>query len=153
MDRRTYVRLTRLFWTEKKKKKKKKKKTPSNIGTQEEDSGTRAHAKTLPDSVSEAVALWLFDVRMILWHQVTVFPHVLWRGICMCCVEVLFYQAICDYITGGRGSWSLCWPSTSLSTFELQHDKTNKVACAPSEDSNQTGHQPSLISLRCALSG
>ena len=33
------------------------------------------------------------------------------------------------------------------------HDKTNKMACAPSEDSDQPGHRPSLISLRCALNG
>ena len=26
-----------------------------------------------------------------------------------------------------------------------QHDKTNKMICAPSEDSDQPGHQPSLI--------
>ena len=25
-------------------------------------------------------------------------------------------------------------------TFELPHDKTNKMACAPSEDSDQPGH-------------
>ena len=30
-------------------------------------------------------------------------------------------------------------------TFELPHDKTNKMACAPSEDSDQPGHPPSLI--------
>ena len=28
-----------------------------------------------------------------------------------------------------------------------------KMACAPSEDSDQPGHPPSLISLRCALNG
>ena len=28
---------------------------------------------------------------------------------------------------------------------ELPHDKTNKMACAPSEDSDQPGHPPSLI--------
>ena len=32
---------------------------------------------------------------------------------------------------------------------ELPHDKTNKMACAPSEDSDQSGHPPSLISLCC----
>ena len=37
--------------------------------------------------------------------------------------------------------------------FELPHDKTNKVACAPSEDADQPGHSPSLISLCCALNG
>ena len=30
-------------------------------------------------------------------------------------------------------------------TFEPQHDKTNKMTCAPSEDSDQPGHPPSLI--------
>ena len=28
---------------------------------------------------------------------------------------------------------------------EPPHDKTNKMACAPSEDSDQPGHSPSLI--------
>ena len=37
--------------------------------------------------------------------------------------------------------------------YELVHDKTNKMACAPSEDSDQPGHLSSLISLRCALNG
>ena len=32
---------------------------------------------------------------------------------------------------------------------EPPHDKTNKIACAPSEDSDQPGHLPSLISLCC----
>ena len=31
------------------------------------------------------------------------------------------------------------------SRFEPPHDKTNKIACAPSEDSDQPGHPPSLI--------
>ena len=29
--------------------------------------------------------------------------------------------------------------------FEPPHDKTNKMACAPSKDSDQPGHPPSLI--------
>ena len=32
-----------------------------------------------------------------------------------------------------------------VSSFEPPHNKTNKVACAPSEDSDQPGHPPSLI--------
>ena len=32
---------------------------------------------------------------------------------------------------------------------EPQHDKINKLTCAPSKDSDQTGHPPSLISLHC----
>ena len=39
------------------------------------------------------------------------------------------------------------------SIFERPNDKTNKMACVPSEDSDQPGHPPSLISLHCALSG
>ena len=31
------------------------------------------------------------------------------------------------------------------SKFEPPHDKTNKMTCAPSEDSDQPGHSPSLI--------
>ena len=38
-------------------------------------------------------------------------------------------------------------------SYELPRDKTNKMACAPSKDSDQPGHLPSLISLRCALIG
>ena len=30
-------------------------------------------------------------------------------------------------------------------TFEPAHDRTNKMTCAPSEDSDQPGHPPSLI--------
>ena len=37
-------------------------------------------------------------------------------------------------------------PNTRLIfTYELQYDKTNEMACAPSEDSDQPGHPPSLI--------
>ena len=32
---------------------------------------------------------------------------------------------------------------------EPHHDKTNEMACAPSEDSDQSGYLPSLISLHC----
>ena len=32
--------------------------------------------------------------------------------------------------------------------FEPPHDKTNKMTFVPSEDSDQPGHPPSLISLR-----
>ena len=33
----------------------------------------------------------------------------------------------------------------NLYKFELSHDKTNKMACAPSEDSDQPGNPPRLI--------
>ena len=38
-------------------------------------------------------------------------------------------------------------------TYEPQHYKTNKMNCAPSEDSDQPGHSPSLISLCSAHIG
>ena len=31
--------------------------------------------------------------------------------------------------------------------YEQAHDKTNKMACAPSEDSDQPGHSPRLIRI------
>ena len=39
-------------------------------------------------------------------------------------------------------SWS---EASSRSIYEPQHDKTNKMACPPSEDSDQPGHPPNLI--------
>ena len=36
-------------------------------------------------------------------------------------------------------------------TFGPPRDKTNKVACAPSEDSDQPGHPPSLIRVFAVL--
>ena len=35
--------------------------------------------------------------------------------------------------------------SPEVIRFEPPRDKTSKVACAPSEDSDQPGHPPSLI--------
>ena len=46
----------------------------------------------------------------------------------------------------GAGSW---WKTKC----EPPHDKTNKMACAPSKDSDQPGHPPSLIILCCVLNG
>ena len=38
-------------------------------------------------------------------------------------------------------------------TNEMEHNKTNEMTCAPSEDSDQTGHQPSPISFCCPPEG
>ena len=35
----------------------------------------------------------------------------------------------------------------TFKTYEPPHDKTNKLACAPSKDSDQPGHPPSLIGV------
>ena len=37
--------------------------------------------------------------------------------------------------------------SINLKEFEPPHDETNKIACVPSEDSDQPGHPPSLITV------
>ena len=44
------------------------------------------------------------------------------------------------------GLFSIVFPSGN----ELPHDKTNKMACVPSEDSDQPRHLPSDQSLRCS---
>ena len=36
-----------------------------------------------------------------------------------------------------------------LMKIEPSHDKTSNMACTPSEDSDQPGHPPRLISLCC----
>ena len=45
--------------------------------------------------------------------------------------------------------WRFCHAPFQLfvatTTFEPPHDTTNKMACAPSKDSDQPGHPPSLI--------
>ena len=47
-----------------------------------------------------------------------------------------------------RFLWNICllchWFWNNFVPFELPHDKTNKIACAPSKDSDQPGHPPSL---------
>ena len=40
-----------------------------------------------------------------------------------------------------------CKYSIKKITNDPAHDKTNKMACGPSEDSGQPGHPPSLISV------
>ena len=41
--------------------------------------------------------------------------------------------------------WFLKWFQYFNMKIEPRHDKTNKMICAPSEDSDQPGHPPSLI--------
>ena len=44
-----------------------------------------------------------------------------------------------------------CFGSLNYENFEPPHDKTNKMTCATSDDSDQPGHPPSLINLNCSL--
>ena len=39
------------------------------------------------------------------------------------------------------------------SEFEPQHDKTNKIACAPSEDTHQPGHPPNERTVKTDQTG
>ena len=55
---------------------------------------------------------------------------------------IIFSQIICFSLNKPNRSKSCQHPS-----HEPPHDKTNKMACAPSEDSDQPGHPPSLISV------
>ena len=52
---------------------------------------------------------------------------------------VIFVLADCD-----NELFACCLSVASL-TFELPHDKTNKMACARSEDSDQPGHLLQLV--------
>ena len=56
---------------------------------------------------------------------------------CLCWVHMILY--VLSY-SGSFGLNFLIPP-----TYEPPHDKTNKIICASSEDSDQPGHPPSLI--------
>ena len=42
---------------------------------------------------------------------------------------------------------SILQSTSTKETYELPRDKTNEMICAPSEDSDQPGHPPSLIRI------
>ena len=54
---------------------------------------------------------------------------------------------IAEQVSGGKKCMSveIFLNMISLEWFNLPHDETNKMTCAPSEDSDQPGHLPSLI--------
>ena len=58
------------------------------------------------------------------------------------CLLKHMYSTLWIFLSSYVAMWS-------ITTFERPHVKTNKVACAPSKNSDQPGHQPSLISLHC----
>ena len=74
----------------------------------------------------------------------------------MSCIvqDIIHVIALLMLFAGGKHHswWSLLlagYPPFLLQladhVYEPPHDKTNKVACAPSKDSDQPGHLPSLI--------
>ena len=50
---------------------------------------------------------------------------------------------VCNFIKSKKISFAT--PQPLYNTFELPHDKTNKMICAPSENSDQPGHPLCLI--------
>ena len=58
--------------------------------------------------------------------------------------RILFVHFSSLYFSGLFIKYLLIYPLLDL-LFEPPRDKTNKMACAPSEDSDQPGHPPSLI--------
>ena len=66
---------------------------------------------------------------------------------CVDCIVFDVFMVYCDVLEDSSVARATPWK------YEPPHDKTNKMASAPSEDADQPGHPPSLISLRCALNG
>ena len=65
---------------------------------------------------------------------------------CNCWSAPLLFADGIDRFTHGVAKMTCTLDKIStMCKFELLHVKTNKVACAPSEDSDQPGHPPSLI--------
>ena len=60
----------------------------------------------------------------------------------LCSLSRHQYDCPCSVIQ--RTCISCCYGPWNI-LYELQQDKTNKMTCAPSEDSRQPGHLPSLI--------
>ena len=80
--------------------------------------------------------------RMLYMLQLTGMENSLGR----CGLKLAFY--INTYTCISNCKLSVDWTSESV---EPPHDKTNKMACVPSEDRDQLGHSPSLISLPSML--
>ena len=79
-------------------------------------------------------------------------------SMCTVSLEPLLFACVIKIFSHGLAqdscySWGLSQPYLGVKN-EPPHDKTNEMACAPSEDSDQLGHPLGhLISLRCSLVG
>ena len=61
---------------------------------------------------------------------------------------------LCIFLYLSSVSRSVNRINPTKSIFEPPHDRTNKMICAPSEDTDQPGHPPKLIhNILCALTG
>ena len=97
---------------------------------------------------------YLLSAQWRLWSD--------WALTWVCWAHVMLLVLSC----GGSHYWITYWhssqrtpPWTAVTSGpekvrnQFAHDKTNKMTCAPSEDSDQSGHAPSLISIHYALYG
>ena len=57
-------------------------------------------------------------------------------------IYIYIYFIFWEVYAVDRSSWPL---SVHVSCYEPPHDKTDKMACAPNDDSDQPGNPPSLI--------
>ena len=96
----------------------------------------------LNQDINQWQAIW---VSITYWAAMTSAlefinnPHHLLTGempklFLICLYYPRYLKLQLDYNAQHRDEWS-----------EMPHDKTNKIACVPSEDSDQPGHPPSLI--------
>ena len=65
-------------------------------------------------------------------------------------MSVLWKGTAANSVNTGEGGAGSGYTQSSLFSFEPQHNKTNNMAGARSEDAYQPGHLSSLISLRVA---
>ena len=72
------------------------------------------------------------------------------RLICVFVVRI-WHKQVFSWRGSNKECTKLKWFTVSnvYRKYEPQNDKTNKMTCAPSKDSDQPGHSPSLISLHC----
>ena len=61
------------------------------------------------------------------------------------CKVTQWWGGSMDCFNDKQGGWSFGLDIVSETSYEPPHDKTNKMICAPSDDSDQPGHPPSLI--------
>ena len=99
----------------------------------------------------------IFGRHFVYFHISCVWTAKALATLCRCTgspepslVAYVISTIISNYCKIGSNYCKMVSLVSSESVYELQHDKTNKMTCEPSEDSDQPGHPPSL---RCALNG
>ena len=107
----------------------------------------------------QPVVLALAFLLRVLQHCVTSSPTSMGFYVNLSILESVNMHQSCHPSIHPRSQVDLILVNHKSYEFEPQHDKTNKMAFAPSEDSDQPGHPPSLISVfavhmkkACALS-